>query len=168
MCMLFKNFFPRTGSPRNLDATLAMERQNLPVGDPAEPFGGDSAQPKTTLARYVLAEERCGLTLWTLTYEHNFKAGRPTGDCRGHDGLPFQETARLDIRSRPGNRYHSARAIGNGRGRKYANVHDSKRAVREKPHGGDPHARHRIQAMLKVMPVGAAVQMEGPVGDLTL
>ena len=21
--------------------------------------------------------------------EHNIKAGKPTGDCRGHDGLPF-------------------------------------------------------------------------------
>ena len=30
-------------------------------------FGADNAQPKTTLARYVLAEERCGLALWTLT-----------------------------------------------------------------------------------------------------
>src|ERR1019366_1991277 len=69
--------------------------------------------------------------------------------AEGTMAFHFEKPARLDIRGRPGNRYHSARAIGNGRRRKYANVHDSERAARERTHGGDPHARHRIQASVE-------------------
>ena len=48
----------RDRQPLNSTQLLHGKRRNLPVGDPVDLFVEHEAQPKTTLARYVLTEER--------------------------------------------------------------------------------------------------------------